>query len=298
MNDPLIQKFCDHWGIKFPEEAIKKAIRVTFPDLQNTELPVDVRRLAYERGVVQIRSTAMQADGIISLKDGGGGYLIDVNNSHPENRRRFTIAHEIGHTFFFDLEGELTTRARLQVADTNLTDIKTNGYEEYLCNLAAAEILMPSKPFSAKVQADGPTAKTIITLSRLFNTSIWATSRRLIEVCPFPKLLIALWEYKATSNIYETSWIVQSAKNRSSQKLKVDDGTPIFSTFQSMSSFRGRKLISLGGNIDDYFVDGRVIKNTNPKTILTAFILHGAAGNFFSSTEESSASSNQMKLFS
>jgi Zn-dependent peptidase ImmA (M78 family) len=297
VSDPLIQKFCDHWGIRFPEEAIKKAIRFTFPDLQNTELPVEVKRLAYERGVVQIRSTAMQADGIISLRD-GGGYLIDVNKSHPESRRRFTIAHEVGHTFFFDLEGELTTRSRLQVADTNLTDIKTNRYEEYLCNLAAAEILMPAKPFSAKVQSAGPTAKTIITLSRLFKTSIWATSRRLLELCPFPKLLIALWEYQPAFDYYQTSWIVQSSKKRSPQKLTVDERIPIFRTFQSMSSFRGRKLISLGGDIDDYFVDGCIIKTTNPKTILTVFILHGRAGNFFASTEESSASFDQMKLFS
>ncbi|MDQ3816060.1 MAG: ImmA/IrrE family metallo-endopeptidase [Acidobacteriota bacterium] len=296
MSDPLIQKFCDRWGIKFPEEAIKKAIRFTFPNLQEVKLPVDVKRLAYERGVLQIRSTAMQADGIISLKD-GGGYLIDVNKSHPENRRRFTIAHEIGHTFFFDLESDLTTRLRLQVADTNLTDIKANRYEEYLCNLAAAEILMPSKPFSTNVQSAGPTAKTIITLSRLFKTSIWATSRRLIEVCPFPKLLVALWEYQPAYGIYQTSWVVQSAKNRGSQKLTVDERSPIFSTFQSMSSFRGRKLISLGGDIDDYFVDGCIIKNTSPKTILTVFILHGAAGNFFSNAKEISVSSDQMKLF-
>lgn len=298
MNDPLIQKFCDHWGIKFPEEAIKKAIRVAFPDLQTIELPVDVRRLAYERGVVQIRSTAMQADGIISIKDGGRGYLIDVNKRHSENRKRFTIAHEIGHTFFFDLEGELTTRSRLQVADNNLTDIKVNGYEEYLCNLAAAEILMPSKVFSARVQSAGPTANTIITLSRLFKTSIWATSRRLVELCPFPKLLIALWEYQPAFDHYQTSWIVQSSKNRSPQTLMVDERIPIFRTFQSVSSFRGRKLVSLGGDIDDYFVDGCTIRATNPKTILTVFILNHGAGNFFVSGKESSSNSDQMKLFS
>jgi Zn-dependent peptidase ImmA (M78 family) len=297
VNDPLIQKLCDRWGIKFPEEAIKKAIRSAFGDLQNVELPVDVKKLACERGVVQIRSTAMEADGIISLKGGGGGYLIDVNKSHPESRRRFTIAHEIGHTFFFDLEGELTTRSRLEVADTNLIDIKTNRYEEYLCNLAAAEILMPTRPFSAKVQSAGPTAKTIINLSRLFKTSIWATSRRLLELCPFPKLLIALWEYRPAFDLYQTSWVAQSSKKRSPQKLTVDERAPIFRTFQSTSSFRGRKLISLGGDIDDYFVDGCVVKTANPKTILTVFILHGGAGNFFASAKESSVSLDQMKLF-
>jgi Zn-dependent peptidase ImmA (M78 family) len=296
VNDPLIKKFCAHWGIQFPEEAIKKAIRLTFPDLQRSELPVDVKRLAYERGVVQIRSSVMQADGIISLKD-RGGYLIDVNKSHPENRRRFTIAHEIGHTFFFDLEGELTARSRLQVADSNLTDIQTNRYEEYLCNLAAAEILMPAKAFSAKVHSAGPTAKTIITLSRLFKTSIWATSRRVLELCAFPRLLIALWEYQAAFNCYQTSWIVQSSKKRSSQKLTVDERVPIFRTFHSMSSFRGRKLISLGGDIDDYFVDGCILRRSDPRTIFTVFILDYRVGNYLESKDKTVPEGDQMNLF-
>lgn len=157
---------------------------------------------------------------------------------------------------------------------------------------------MPSKAFSAKVQSAGPTAKTIITLSRLFKTSIWATSRRLLELCPFPKLLIALWEYQPAFDYYQTSWIVQSSKNRSPQKLTVDERVPIFRTFQSMSSFRGRKLVSLGGDIDDYFVDGCIIKATDPKTILTVFILRHGAGNFFASNKESSLDFDQMTLFS
>jgi Zn-dependent peptidase ImmA (M78 family) len=296
VNDPLVKKFCAHWGIRFPEEAIKRAVRCSFPDLQNTKLPVDVESLAYERGVMQIRSSTMEADGIISLIDGGKGYIIDINKSHPENRRRFTIAHEIGHTFFFDLEGELSARSRLQVTDNNLTEVKSNRYEEYLCNLAASEILMPSNPFSTKINSAGPTAKTIITLSRLFKTSIWATSRRLIELCPL-KLLVALWEYQSAYDYYQTSWIVSSSRSRSPQKLTVDERVPIFRTFQAMASFRGRKLISLGGEIDDYFVDGCVIKATNHGTILTVFILNAGAGNFFTSTKEASSDFDQMKLF-
>jgi len=296
MSDSLVQRLCDFWQEKFPEEAIKKAVRSAFPNLCKNGFPVSPKMLAYERGVISIRAADIKADGIISIVEGSGKYSIKLNKNHSDNRQRFTIAHEIGHTFFFDLEPEISTRARILIEDNDLSN--TNKQEEYLCNVAAAEILMPSKVFSERIRLSGPSSKTIINLSRLFKTSLWATSRRLVELCPFPKLVVALWEYQPDVECYQTSWIVRTSRNRSPKTLIVDRRAPIFRTFQSMASFRGRRLISLGNNVDDYFVDGCLLGGSDARKVLTVFVLDHRANNLFNNDNEHASDTEQMVLFS
>lgn len=281
-----------------PELAIRKAVRSAFPELDELEPPVDVKSLASKRGVQRIRTVVMQADGIISLVKGSvGEYLIDLNKSHPESRRRFTCAHEIGHTFFFDLDDEIDTRARLQIEDGNLTNVNSNRHEEYLCNVAAAEILMPRRAFTARLDSAGPSAKNIITLSRQFKTSLWATARRMVEIYRYINLVVALWEHQPDLDYYQTSWVIRSLNARPREKLIADKSAPIFRTFQSASSFRGRKLVSLGGNLEDYFVDGCALRASARRAVLTVFILDERAVNRFGAAGESHPGFEQMQLF-
>ena len=62
--------------------------------------PVLVTAIARELGL-EVYNTSVWTDdisGMIRKEQGGSsGYAIYVNGTHPESRRRFTIAHEIGH---------------------------------------------------------------------------------------------------------------------------------------------------------------------------------------------------------
>ena len=190
MTTPSIDKLCRRWRRKLPEAAIVEAVCSAFPELQHSEPPLDVRKLAARRGVVAIRKKKMSLDGKISLLS-QGRYLIELNEAHPKTRQRFTSAHEIGHTFFFELDDELTLRSRFPIEDKDLERVGTDTHEEALCNIAAAEILMPTQPFSARVRSLGPSADGILSLSRHFGTSLWSTARRFVQTSPF-RLLIAL----------------------------------------------------------------------------------------------------------
>jgi IrrE N-terminal-like domain len=64
----------------------------------------------------------------------GMGFRIVVNNSGSARRRRFTLAHELCHTFFYEYAHEL-----------KFVIHSTDAAEERLCNLGAAELLMPAK---------------------------------------------------------------------------------------------------------------------------------------------------------
>lgn len=283
--EPLIQKLCSRWEMKLPEAAIIKAVNSTFPELQKIEAAVDVKRLAARRGVINVREVTLPVDGTISLiKE--GGFLIELNKAHSENRRRFTCGHEIGHTFFFELDDEINVRSRLRIEDGNLEALGINKTEEYLCNVAASEILMPNLPFSKRLGSLGPSSETVLTLSKLFKTSLWSTARRVIQLSPF-RLVIALWEYKPDVECYVTNWIVRSTRDRHHRQLVIDRNSPIYKTFQIAPAFRGRRLISLGGAIDDYFVDGVVVQESNQRRVLTVFILETFAHNLLGSNKDS-----------
>jgi Zn-dependent peptidase ImmA (M78 family) len=293
--DPLIQKLCARWDVKLPEAAILRAINSTFPGLQSAEPPVDVRSLAKRRGVTSIREIPMTVDGTISLIK-GGGYQIELNSRHSESRKRFTCGHEIGHTFFFELEDEVYVKSRSAI-DANLDAIDVNRFEEVLCNVAASEILMPRLSFLRQLNLHGPSAKNIIALSRRFKTSLWATGRRVIELCPL-KLMIAQWEQRPEHECFVTNWILRSRNDRSSYKqLVVDSSSPVYQTFAKMPVFRGKRLMSLGGLVDDYFVDLIAIRQTTPRLLITVTIFESFASSLFGRATDLSAEPEQLDLY-
>jgi Zn-dependent peptidase ImmA (M78 family) len=293
--EPLIQKLCSRWRMVLPEAAIIKAVNTAFPGLQKIEPPVDVQALAVMRGVVKVRAVTLAVDGTISLVK-EGEYLIELNKAHSENRRRFTCGHEIGHTFFFELDDEINVRSRLRIEDGNLESMGINKTEEYLCNVAASEILMPRLSFSSRLSSLGPSSETALTLSRLFKTSLWSTALRMVQISRF-KLLIALWEYKADLDCYLTRWIVCSTRSRYNTQFVVDRNSPIYKTFQTGPVFRGRRLISLGGPIEDYFVDGAVLQQSNQRLVLTVFILEAFAKHLLGKETKSEKEVGQAWLF-
>lgn len=59
-------------------------------------MPVDVFRLAADLGIRVFPKTLRETiSGAIERRD--DGWVIIVNKQHSENRKRFTVAHEIGH---------------------------------------------------------------------------------------------------------------------------------------------------------------------------------------------------------
>jgi Zn-dependent peptidase ImmA (M78 family) len=87
-----------------------------------------------------------------------GKTVIEYNPNQPHARVRFSLAHEIGHTLFPDYPE--TTRNRTQLVQGRADDWQL----ELLCNLAAAEILMPSGPILGEFAGE-------VTLEKLM--SLW-----------------------------------------------------------------------------------------------------------------------------
>lgn len=291
---PLLKKFCSHWGSNSPEFAIVQAVKATFPELKDASPPIDPFRLALHRKVKEIISADIKADGEISLTS-DSSYVIHLNAKHPETRKRFTVGHEIGHTLFFDLEGQ--TGSRFRVVDAGVDSLLPDWGEEYLCNVASAEILMPFISFSARMRNLPPTTKTILQLSKEFNISLQATARRVVQLSSF-KLMVCMWEYKPAVNCYETLWVAKPYSTRGSihDRFFVTSDQPIFKAFTE-ESFRGRKWVSLDGPLDHYFVDGLTLGGQG-KRLLTVFILETIAERLVGRPSfDDAAFSRQERLF-
>jgi Zn-dependent peptidase ImmA (M78 family) len=62
------------------------------------------------------------------------GFRMVLKGGSPQTRSRFTIAHELCHTFFYEIVPELKFGSE-----------EADREEERLCNLGAAELLIPSR---------------------------------------------------------------------------------------------------------------------------------------------------------
>lgn len=95
-----------------------------------------------------------------------GGFAIHFQNGQTLGRERFTIAHELGHAFFE------STGARAPRSGDEL---------EAICDMFAAEILMPHREFVKCLSPSSPITD-IVGAAATFQCSILATFRRFAEV--------------------------------------------------------------------------------------------------------------------
>ncbi len=110
-----------------------------------------------------------------TVPHGSKGSVIEFNPSAPRWRVRFSIAHEIAHTFFPDCGQRIRNRSVH-------TDVTGDDWQlELLCNLAAAELLMPIGSFSS-LKTDSLTIEHMLTLKQEYDVSMEAILMRVAKL--------------------------------------------------------------------------------------------------------------------
>jgi hypothetical protein len=108
-----------------------------------------------------------------------GRVQIEYNPSRPRARVRYSVAHEIAHTFFPDCAAEVRNRAAR-------VDYQPDEWElEMLCNLGAAELLMPTGSL-AELKDRSFSIRDILELRKEFEVSTESVLLRLIRVTHQP----------------------------------------------------------------------------------------------------------------
>ena len=115
----------------------------------------------------------------------GDHAIITVNSRSSRRRRRFSVAHELGHWKY--------DRGRILVCRSDEIGRSGQNYPtaERIADSYAAQLLMPSYIFDPIARAHPKlTFQTVSSIADLFETSVTATAIRLVEGRYFPAILV------------------------------------------------------------------------------------------------------------
>jgi hypothetical protein len=140
------------------EAAVVKVVHELLGGLEYP--PTKLEALLPKLGVVSVISEDLPFSG--ELRSGTDGFTIVYSKHLNSGRRRFTIAHEMGHAL---------------LANTGRNYPRVGKEVERLCDMLAAEILMPEDAFVELLPTE-LSFSAIFELAKTFETSWWATAIR------------------------------------------------------------------------------------------------------------------------
>jgi hypothetical protein len=114
----------------------------------------------------------MEEDG--RLIASGKEFKMELRIDRPFQRTNFTCAHEVGHTFFYEVAPKMKHE--------RMTEVIRDDEEETLCNVAASELLMPMWSIKSVTRDYEPSPKSLIEISRIYDTSLTATAIRVLAL--------------------------------------------------------------------------------------------------------------------
>jgi len=153
------------FGVGSDARLIEKWVNFTtgIPDRTEVYRHKGINRVVknYQVGIKD--DDLLNFDGQFSLEN--GHKVIYIKSNLGEKRRRFTLAHELGHVAFYALAPEL---------NQNVTEV------ERLCDIFAAELMMPVRMVRKLAEAfRGP--ELVLTLAKMAGASLPAACIRVNE---------------------------------------------------------------------------------------------------------------------
>lgn len=158
---------------------------------------IHVRDIAMELGAFVRERMLERSEARLVRK--GSLAIITVNSGIPEEgRRRFAVAHELGH---FKLH---TNSQLIFCSETDMYIWNENKPQEIEANEFASSLLMPKRIFVKYRKSEPPNMNTVMELAREFRTTLTATALRYVQLSIEPcavvisKDSIIRWYKKST----------------------------------------------------------------------------------------------------
>ncbi len=151
----------------------------------NDSVPVDVGRLAAAANAKIKVAYDLADDESGQTTRFKGTHVIIVNGNHTEERQRFTVLHEIAHIVL-----GLPSQHHGSTLKTDvLLRYGRRPEEEVLCDVFAAECLLPYHPFAEQVSDSEISLNAVKSLAREYKASLTTTGSRFAlnarEPCAF-----------------------------------------------------------------------------------------------------------------
>ena len=136
---------------------------------------------------------------------------IEYNPNRPRERRRYSIAHEIAHTLFPDCARRVRHRGSNHSERPGTDDWQL----EALCNIAAAEILIPVGSLPP-ISRSSLTVDGLASLRPKYDVSMEAVLIRAVHMADFPCAAFAAahMDNKSRHGRYQIEYIMSSGDSR------------------------------------------------------------------------------------
>ncbi|MBI1733810.1 MAG: ImmA/IrrE family metallo-endopeptidase [Candidatus Rokubacteria bacterium] len=228
-------------------------------DLSGVESPpVDPRRLAALQGIRHVfLSHRLDVSGQILRI--GGELVIRLNAIETPARQNFSCCHEIAHTFAL---GALP-RCRSTIGAA----CGAPSREEYLCDVAASEMLMPEKLFRPAATALEPSLESVGNLAHRFGASTQATMRRIGALDVWPVLFI-VWQFMGRRDgllpKLRVSWSVRRSDARCfvPRYASADPRSSMYASFLTGRRMVESERLSIGDLRGRYVIESGKFRQT------------------------------------
>lgn len=134
---------------------------------------LDIEKVIKTFPDVEISYKTMKPNESGSFKYENDKWVIGVNQNHHPNRRKFTLAHELGHYI-------LHREKNIDIVDTTFFRNNNADSVEYMANEFAAKLLMPEDKVRDLVDRQG--IKNIGDLAEKFEVSASAMKYRIVSL--------------------------------------------------------------------------------------------------------------------
>ncbi|MEX2181324.1 MAG: ImmA/IrrE family metallo-endopeptidase [Gemmatimonadaceae bacterium] len=157
------------------QEVIERAREVVYRALESgwSGPPFEPMNLAEHLGIAVVPKEDVRDARIVAV--GRERFRIEYNPNRPLHRVRYSLAHEIAHTLFPDCADVVRNRGLYHESTSDSWQL------EALCNIAAAEILMPAASL-ADVELAEATVEDLMEVRTRFGVSAEALLIRLTEL--------------------------------------------------------------------------------------------------------------------
>jgi Zn-dependent peptidase ImmA (M78 family) len=197
--------------------------------------PIMLENIERLRGIQkEVVYDAERASGAF-LEPVSGGFIIRLGKRQTNIRRRFSIAHEIGHTFFYNLDYDPPIKILPRERSRLLIDKK----EEDICHAFARELLMPGKLVQQDIaNSSDRSLKMIIGLASKYLVSPEVAARRLILDLAEFKNSILLFKEPLSTKGRSVWWFYGSTLRRYLRKKEKIVFTQIVETLQEANGLQ------------------------------------------------------------
>jgi Zn-dependent peptidase ImmA (M78 family) len=159
---------------------------------------IQIMEIAMERGAF-VRERHLDGSEARLIRKGGLGIITVNSGISEEGRKRFAIAHELGH---FELHA---VSQLILCTEEDMYVWNENKVQEIEANEFAASILMPKDIFTRYFKRGQPNMEVVKDLAGKFNTTLTATALRYVQLSLEPCALVISrdgnikWYRKSTS---------------------------------------------------------------------------------------------------